>query len=141
MATLASAITTNLASLLSSPTLIDLGRQRSATTSENTAATAAYAASAAVLVKAKLGLSIDSTDVMAVELGTIYAFSLAAVVYSLALTDAGVAFIKDIRKQLDDEAKSRRQAGYSPVKATQDFTDIDLRYPVKQWDESTDADD
>lgn len=127
--------------MLSSPTLVDLSRQRSATTTEDTARTAAYAASAAVLVKAKLGLSIDSTDEVAVQLGTVYAFSLAAVVYSLTLTDAGVAFIKDIRKQLDDEAKSRRQAGYSPVKAAQDFTDIDLRYPVKQWDETNAADD
>lgn len=135
MATLAVTIQTKLAAVVASTHLIDLSRQRdTVNTDEDTARTLAVAEMAAADVEGYLGDNLTDADTQAVSLGTRLALIQYASVYTLKLTDAGVIYIGEARRELERLADRRSREEADPVQTDLDYTDLDKRFPATEWE-------
>lgn len=121
-------------------TLVDLSNQRNTSGSLDSQKVEAYAASAAVYVKSKLGSTVDGGDEFAVSTGAILALMFSASVYSLALTEPALRAIDSAKSDLEAEAKARRRgaAGIAHSRHAQadgTMKELDKRYPQERWDD------
>lgn len=127
--------------LVADETIIDLTNQRDDDGSVNAIFLTATANHGARAVQRKLGKTVDNTDNDAVDFGVRIALLRMASVYSLTLTDDGLAYAAGVMRELDDEAEARRQGIQSLELSLEDFVEEDRRWPEEIWDESVTTDD
>lgn len=120
--------------LVAAPNLVDFSNVRDDDAAENTTWTDKVVDYACAKVESKLGASIDSDDETALDIASRLAL-LRLPMYGCKLTEAALAYIGDVRQELIDEAKARRQA----LTYDQDYggndqlIELDKRYDAESW--------
>jgi hypothetical protein len=135
MATLEDQIAADLRAIVASENLIDMSNQRDDDTAEDTTRTDRVAALAAANVKEVLGESIDGDDLQAVDFGVRTALLKYNVQLGLRQSEQGQAAWRDLRQEMRDTARARRQKNSAPVLDTPDPDDINSRFPHSTWEE------
>lgn len=145
-ATFAERIALDLALLVADATIIDLSRQRDGTAGQLTTRTVRVTEMAAAKVESVLGDvgAYDDTistqgDQAALDVGIRMALYYYSQIYTLTLTDAGVAALENLLEELDTLAKRRRQANATPVVDTLDNDAINARHDSSVWDDDDDV--
>lgn len=143
--TLAARIQVGFAQLISNPTLIDLSNQRDADLVENSVLTARVSEMAAAKVEGKLGDtgSYDDNDPLigdltALDLGIRIGLMMYSQMYTLTLTEAGIAFFQSVLVELEDLAAQRRQEATLPVIANLDNDALNARRSHSTWGSTSD---
>ena len=136
---LASAIQTQLEVVVAAGSVISLTNQQDADTAVDDTLLLGVCNQAARRVRRKLG-DVDDADDDAVDFGVRYALLDLTTFWSATLTDAGLAYVAGVDRDLMDEATARRQANSVMQLSKEDMIDLDERYSDSTWDESLDGD-
>lgn len=137
---LATEIVVQLELLVASETVIDITNQRDDDSAKDSTILNAMGNHAARAVQRKLGRTVDNDDNDAVDFGVRIALLRGVAFYSATLTQEGMAYTAGVIREMDDEARARRQGIQSLELSLEDFVEEDARWPsTTKWDESVDG--
>lgn len=120
--------------IVAAPNLVDLSNVRDDDVAENSTLTDLVIDHACSRVENILGQSIDDTDEEGIDFACRLAL-LRLVFYGGKLSEAGLAYVGEVRSELKDAAKTRRQATtYSQeYGGNEQLIDLDKRYDAESW--------
>ena len=125
--------------LVADETIIDLTNQRDDDGAVNPTFLTATANHGARAVQRLLGRTVDNTDNDAVDFGVRMALLRMASLFSLTLSDDGLAYTAGVLSELKEERRARQQSIQSIELSLEDFVEEDLRWPEERWDESVNS--